>query len=268
MELGQRIKQARLEAGLSQRQLCGDTITRNMLSLIENGSARPSMDTLRYLAGRLGKPMGYFLEEQAALSPNAAVMTGVRQAAPEQALALLADYKAPDRDFDDERYLVEALACLTLAEQALEENKPGLGVHYLTRARDAGEKTPYYTPELEGRRLLLLGRTGTEDAAVLAALLPDNAEEMLLRAEAALKAKDFAKAQALLAAADRRNSRWHCLQAEVFFAQKQYTQAAKHYEQAGGEHKIYARLEVCYRELGNFERAYYYACKQRSVGNA
>jgi transcriptional regulator with XRE-family HTH domain len=54
MELGQRLRQARLEAGLSQRQLCGDTITRNMLSLIENGSARPSMDTLRCLAARLG----------------------------------------------------------------------------------------------------------------------------------------------------------------------------------------------------------------------
>ena len=38
MTIGQRLKQARLEAGLSQRQLCGDTITRNMLSLIENGA--------------------------------------------------------------------------------------------------------------------------------------------------------------------------------------------------------------------------------------
>lgn len=34
MELGQRLKQARLEAGMSQRQLCGDVITRNMLSQI------------------------------------------------------------------------------------------------------------------------------------------------------------------------------------------------------------------------------------------
>ena len=48
MELGQRIKAVRLEKGLSQRQLCGSMITRNMLSQIENGSARPSMDTLAY----------------------------------------------------------------------------------------------------------------------------------------------------------------------------------------------------------------------------
>ena len=35
MDLGQRIKEARLEKGLSQRELCGSMITRNMLSLIE-----------------------------------------------------------------------------------------------------------------------------------------------------------------------------------------------------------------------------------------
>ena len=74
MELGQLLKQARLDAGLSQRQLCGDTITRNMLSQIENGSARPSMETLRYLAGRLGKPISFFLNEEAA-SPNQTLLS-------------------------------------------------------------------------------------------------------------------------------------------------------------------------------------------------
>ena len=64
MELGQKIKQVRLEAGLSQRQLCGEEITRNMLSLIENGSAKPSMKTLSCLAARLGKPLSFFLDDQ------------------------------------------------------------------------------------------------------------------------------------------------------------------------------------------------------------
>ena len=80
MELGEKIKQARLEAGFSQRQLCGEEITRNMLSLIEHGSARPSMDTLRYLAGRLGKPVSFFLEEEAVISPNQDSMLQARAA--------------------------------------------------------------------------------------------------------------------------------------------------------------------------------------------
>ena len=65
MELGKRLRQARLEQGISQRQLCGEEITRNMLSLIENGSARPSMKTLEYLARKLGKPLSFFLDENA-----------------------------------------------------------------------------------------------------------------------------------------------------------------------------------------------------------
>ena len=68
MELGEKIRCARQEAGLSQRQLCGSEITRNMLSLIENGSAKPSMKTLQYLAARLGKNVSFFLEETAVLS--------------------------------------------------------------------------------------------------------------------------------------------------------------------------------------------------------
>ena len=78
MELGEKLKQTRLEAGLSQRQLCGDVITRNMLSQIESGKARPSMPTLQYLAGRLGKPVGYFLEEDTVLSPNIGLMEQAR----------------------------------------------------------------------------------------------------------------------------------------------------------------------------------------------
>lgn len=84
MELGEKILQLRLAAGLSQRQLCGDVITRNMLSQIEHGAAKPSMKTLAYLAQRLGKPISYFLEETA----DTGVLEGLtklRQA--EQALA-------------------------------------------------------------------------------------------------------------------------------------------------------------------------------------
>lgn len=62
MELGERLRQERIAQGLSQRQLAGEKITRNMLSQIENGSATPSVDTLCYLAQQLHKPVSFFLE--------------------------------------------------------------------------------------------------------------------------------------------------------------------------------------------------------------
>ena len=110
MELGEKIKQARLEAGLSQRQLCGDVVTRNMLSQIENGSARPSMDTLRYFAARLGKTLSYFLEEDAVLSPNQQVMRNAREAYDsgnwEAVLETLKEFRQPDDLFCREQDLL------------------------------------------------------------------------------------------------------------------------------------------------------------------
>ena len=106
MTLGEKIKQARLEAGLSQRQLCGEEVTRNMLSQIENGAARPSMDTLSYFAARLGKSVSYFLEESAVCSPNQELMARARRATlagdGAKAVEILEDYRRPDEIFDTE----------------------------------------------------------------------------------------------------------------------------------------------------------------------
>lgn len=48
---------------MTQTELAGKQITRNMLSCIENGTATPSLSTLTYLAGRLGVPVGFLLAE-------------------------------------------------------------------------------------------------------------------------------------------------------------------------------------------------------------
>ena len=63
MNLGEKIKAARLERHMTQKDVVGDYITRNMLSKIENGSATPSVKTLEYLAGVLGLPAGYFMND-------------------------------------------------------------------------------------------------------------------------------------------------------------------------------------------------------------
>lgn len=266
MELGQRLKAARLDAGLSQRQLCGDTITRNMLSLIENGSARPSMDTLRYLAAQLGKPIGYFLEDGEILPPNQALILQARTAEPAQVLELLKAYHGPDDLFDPEYYLLTALACLRLAEQAINENRFLLAARHLEQAAQAGAATAYYTPELEQRRILLCHRANVAPAAALVQKLPDNSCELVLRACAALESGDIRRCAACLDAAQVRDETWYFLRGEVFLAQKQYQQAADCYQaaEAFDAQRVYARLEQCYKELEDFKQAYFYACKQRT----
>lgn len=61
LTLGQKIKAIRKEKGLTQAELVGDRITRNQLSLIENGINNPSISTLEFIASRLNVPMSFFL---------------------------------------------------------------------------------------------------------------------------------------------------------------------------------------------------------------
>ena len=63
MNIGNKIKNLRTEKLMTQSELAGTEITRNMLSRIENGSALPSLGTIIYLARRLGVPAGYLLSE-------------------------------------------------------------------------------------------------------------------------------------------------------------------------------------------------------------
>ena len=263
MELGQRIKAARLELGFSQRQLCGDTITRNMLSQIENGSARPSMDTLAYLAQRLGKSVSFFLEEDAVLSPNQGVMEQARRAYSDgdhqRVRESLAAYRQPDETFDWEKSYLLALAALQLAEQALQENRIPYARRLLEDAAAQGAKTPYYTAALEDKRQLLLARTGA------AARLPNVDAVLLSRAEEALRQQKQEKAGAYLDACEERNTLWHLLRGKVYFAQKEWTSAVAHLqaaEEACPQDTI-PLLEQCFSALEDYKMAYFYACKQK-----
>ena len=227
MELGEKIRQARLEAGLSQRQLCGEEITRNMLSQIEHGTAKPSMKTLQFLAARLEKPMSYFLDEDAPALPD--------------------------------RNVLETIACLTGAEEAIAQKKYPYARQLLERAESG-------YGFLERQRLLLLGRLPGEDLLEIVDALPSLDEELLLRAEAALDRREEELAQRLLTAAENQeHPRWHLLRGRLLLAQKQYTAACVHLTMAEAAYPevCIPLLEACYRELGDFQQAYHYACKQK-----
>ena len=264
MELGERLKGARLEAGLSQRQLCGDVITRNMLSQIENGSARPSMDTLRYLAARLGKSISYFLEEDAVLSAHQALMGDARDAFAagewEKVCEVLGRYRTPDAVFNREKRLLETLAVLSLAELALQQGKSRYAGELLEKVEIS--HTDYCAADLYRRKLLLLGKTGK----LVADALPSLDEELLIRAEDALASGNYERAAQLLdAGEDKETPQWNFLRGEAYLAQKQYEPAAGCYHKAEEKwpEKTAAPLERCYRELEDFKMAYFYACKQR-----
>ncbi len=63
-QLGQRLREARTAAGLSQAQLGAPYYTRAHVSAIELGKIRPAMKSLEHMATKLGKPASYFMEDR------------------------------------------------------------------------------------------------------------------------------------------------------------------------------------------------------------
>lgn len=62
--LGHRLRKARVEAGLSQAQLGAPHFTRAYISALELGKIRPAMKSLEFLAGKLGRSVAHFMDDE------------------------------------------------------------------------------------------------------------------------------------------------------------------------------------------------------------
>ena len=263
MTLGEKLLKARLEAGFSQRQLCGDALTRNMLSQIEHGTARPSMTTLQYLAGRLGKSVSYFLEDGPEPSPNQSLMDQARRAWSSgdfaQTRAVLAGFQVPDSEYQWEYALLSALAALAAAEEAISRGKDIYARELLREA----EETATTLTGLERQRLLLLARVPGTDPVEICAALPSLDEELLLRARGALET-DSGRTLALLEAMEAPNPQSRLLKGRALMARQDYagaSEALSPLEEVLPQ-AVYPLLEQCYRELGDYRQAYRCAAAQ------
>lgn len=58
-----RVREARLQAGLSLGQVAGQDVSRTHIHLIEHGKTRPSQAVLELIASRTRKPTSYFILE-------------------------------------------------------------------------------------------------------------------------------------------------------------------------------------------------------------
>ena len=263
MELGDKLRQARQEAGLSQRAVCGDVITRNMLSQIEHGSASPSIATLRYLAEKLGRPMGYFFQEEAFVSPNRDLMDRAWEAMEagkfSEAARILKGYRGPDPVYDRYYGQTNLVVLMHMAEQAVAEQREIFARELLDRARDQEEKLTVSIPGMTRRREELERQLEGE-----ADDLPSLDGPLLLRAERALEAGEVARAAGLLEAVeDRKCEKWKLLKGKCLVKEGKFREAADCLRDAEESRETAPLLEICYRELEDYKMAYFYACKQK-----
>src|SRR6476646_8996341 len=54
LRLGERLRQLRVAAGLTQSDLAGERFSKEYVSQIERGKTRPTRETIEWLAARLG----------------------------------------------------------------------------------------------------------------------------------------------------------------------------------------------------------------------
>lgn len=265
MELGERIRQARIGAGLSQRALCGDQITRNMLSQIENGTARPSVDTLRYLAGRLNRPVSWFLQEDAVDSAGTACLRkalGLYEAGRwDETRAVLLSYAWGDA-------LLDQMAALLLAQCALAIAKRVQGGAAEDALREAEQYAARTSLGGEGLQWALYWERCRQAGALLPQEKRLAPEWRVLLARFCLDHEGPGAAVALLEGQTGWNEQM--LLGDALQRMGSYTQAAEHYEQALAaaqmeEEKaaLYPKLEAAYLALENYKSAYFYAKVQK-----
>lgn len=165
MTLGQKIRAARIERGLTQKQLVGKYITRNMLSKIENDSATPSVRTLEYLAEQLGLSPGYFIGNTPysnGSSPDGLdeMRTAYKEGRYLDCLALLEASKTAATT--DEGYLLRARASLAAAKEALSCGNIPAAKELADNADYYNKEGIYYSAETDAEMSLILAECALE----------------------------------------------------------------------------------------------------------
>lgn len=283
MTLGQKLKQTRLARGMTQSQVVGDRITRNMLSQIENDLASPSVGTLEYLASVLNVRLSWLLadEQEEAEAGRTQRLRELLKSGEYAACLELAPEHAPD----DEQALALAMAAAQCAQRALESERFDTARHLAQRGLAWNNGSLYASAALMLHLWDILARCaqsagpGQEEAAFADyrqayAAQPVRARYHLAMARYQLERGKTAAAEAELRAVPMlpEESRAECrvLQARLASASGRYAEAMTALRQAERtgplpkllERELLQAMELAARELQDYKTAYECAARQ------
>ncbi len=147
MEIGEKIKSLRQAKRMTQAELAGDQITRNMLSLVENGSALPSLPTVIYLAERLGVSVGMLLADknEEMIYKKLAAISKIKQLYANKEYRLCCDMckSLAKEQYDDEIYLILSECYFELARELFNLGKLHQSARYFDKVCEYSKKTIY-----------------------------------------------------------------------------------------------------------------------------
>ena len=287
MNIGERIRELRISKLMTQADLAGDYITRNMLSCIENGSANPSLSTIIYIAGRLGVPAGFLLAEQGdeMAYRKMSNLSNIKKAyttGDVQSCRSLCLSGCPEPD--DEICLLLANCDAGIAVEEFWSGKLRSSCRFFDEALGYAERTIYATDAIEAE-IRVYFRFMERISHTLYSDLLD--EEKVLRVKSnsiisqyldaldALDNGDTSAAEALIAqlAESGKNSFFEAhLQSKLLIIQKNYKQAQKALQQLLQDsgtplnkielYTVLGDLEICCREDEDYKNAYRFASEK------
>ena len=272
--LGDKIKSRRKALGLTQSDLAGEKITRNMLSCIEGGSATPSLDTLKYIAERLSLPVSYLVADECDEETylRLSVMPKIKEAFKSEDYGYVIKLSEEVESIDDELALMLATSYYQLGKRKALSGALKSGVIHLQKALEYSDRTMYDTSKLRYAVPLYLAVCRN----IQSPLLEFNDGEFLSSFNDAFEI-EFYNYMML-------NSSYHYIntafsrhiEAKGLIAKYNYKDALDILLPLIDEIKkqgynaymmlgVYIDVENCYRQSRDFENAYRYARKRLSM---
>ena len=274
MHIGEKIKKARRSLGLTQDQLAGEQISRNMLSKIETGAAKPSLKTLEYLAGRLNIPSAYLCGDNLdiGLFEKDGVISEIYEAYAAKRYASCINRAKRLSDTDNEISYILCECYFKDGLSALRRGSLSTAKASLNLSLDYSQKTVLDTSHITAKIPMYLSICNNISSPLLEFEPSDVEEQLLKNAD-----YEYLKYLSLDMDFDYKNSalREH-ISAKKEIKQRNYQGAITLLNSAldyvrSGEYDaytvfgIYSDLEICYKQLSDFEKAYSFASKKLSL---
>lgn len=166
VELGRKIKEARLAKKMTQSDVAGDFITRNMLSQIESGVANPSLKTLEYLTSVLDIPIqvlmpdGRTAEREETESTLYSRLLDIKELYSEENYGgvLEAAQELFGTALDDEACALTARSYMNMALSCEKENDFSKAADFAEKAYEYADKGVYASRDIRTMAALLLNR--------------------------------------------------------------------------------------------------------------
>lgn len=284
MTLGEKLKKARQATGMSQSAVCGDRITRNMLSQLENDLASPSVGTLEYLADVLGVTVGWLLEDD----PAAETLERAREAFGRgEYRTCITELRQSAAARTEEGKLLLLRSALQAAEDAADDGRcteakelAALGAELCGKSLYAGRSDRLRADAVLLRCAMEQGTAADELVRTVRAdydRMNLSEDCHLLMARYALSCGHLqAAARELLAVGEpspRGRGEWLLLSGLTEMAQSRWDKAEALLHGAEGapvltraqRRELYRLLEKCSTQREDYKQAYYYASRQRQL---